>query len=239
MGVKPPGYYIQASSGLFPAPIPEYSPELERICGHFELLGMFLAKCIQDGRRVDIPLSLSFFKLMCSTPNVPAEEKNVKEEESKKERSENKVPKQEEAGSQQRHYQDNRGDDDGAGVKEQRLIAEASEEETEEDEVVSTKDASKEDAVEDRCVSQEEVDSLPSSPLAPPSLDPWFRGLLTRDDFISVDVHRGQFASDLYDLVSRRDAILSDLLLMEEERQQLVSELTLREEAGGSKVENL
>ena len=243
MGVKPPGYYIQASSGLFPAPIPEYSPELKRICGHFELLGMFLAKCIQDGRRVDIPLSLSFFKLMCCAPNVPAEEKNAKQEESKKEKNENQVPKQEEeeeAGSQQRHYQDNRGDNDGgAGVKEQRLIAEASEEETEEDEVVSTKDASKEDAVEDYRVSQEEADSLPSSPLVPPGLDPWFRGLLTRDDFISVDPHRGQFLSDLCDLVSRRDAILSDPLLTEEERQQLVSELTLREKAGGGKVEDL
>ena len=242
MGVKPPGYYIQAPSGLFPAPIPHYSPELERICGHFELLGLFLAKCIQDGRRVDIPLSLSFLKLMCSAPRVPAEEKNVKNE--KKERREKEtlnVPKreEEEAGSQQRHYQDNRGDDGGAGVKEQRLIAEASEEETEEDEIVSTKDASKEDAVEDYHVSQEEADSLPSSPLTPPSLDPWFRGLLTRDDFRSVDAHRGQFVSDLCDLVCRRDAILTNPLLTEEERQQRVSKLTLREEAGGGKVEDL
>ncbi len=32
----------------------------------FELLGTFVAKCIQDGRRVDLPLSRPFFKLMCS-----------------------------------------------------------------------------------------------------------------------------------------------------------------------------
>lgn len=29
-------------------------------------MGMFVAKCIQDGRRVDLPLSLPFFKLMCT-----------------------------------------------------------------------------------------------------------------------------------------------------------------------------
>ena len=30
------------------------------------LLGMFVAKCIQDGRRVDLPLSAPFFKLLCT-----------------------------------------------------------------------------------------------------------------------------------------------------------------------------
>lgn len=34
----------------------------------FELLGIFIAKCIQDKRRVDLPLARSFFKLMTSTP---------------------------------------------------------------------------------------------------------------------------------------------------------------------------
>lgn len=35
------------------------------------LLGMFVAKCVQDGRRVDLPLSAPFFKLMC-TPGAGA-----------------------------------------------------------------------------------------------------------------------------------------------------------------------
>ena len=29
---------------------------------------MFIAKCVQDGRRVDLPLSRHFFKLMCQRP---------------------------------------------------------------------------------------------------------------------------------------------------------------------------
>lgn len=66
-GVKPLGYYIQQSHGLFPAPWPQDSPELPHVTKLMELLGMFLAKCIQDGRRVDLPLSRSFFKLMCTS----------------------------------------------------------------------------------------------------------------------------------------------------------------------------
>ncbi len=65
-GYKPPGYYVQHSYGLFPGPWPQDSPQLTHVCRHFELLGMFIAKCIQDGRRVDLPLSRPFYKLLCT-----------------------------------------------------------------------------------------------------------------------------------------------------------------------------
>ncbi|XP_051775957.1 E3 ubiquitin-protein ligase HECTD1 isoform X9 [Erpetoichthys calabaricus] len=64
-GLKPPGYYVQRSCGLFPAPFPQDSDELDRISKLFFFLGVFLAKCIQDNRLVDIPISKPFFKLMC------------------------------------------------------------------------------------------------------------------------------------------------------------------------------
>ncbi|XP_041131235.1 E3 ubiquitin-protein ligase HECTD1 isoform X11 [Polyodon spathula] len=64
-GLKPPGYYVQRSCGLFPAPFPQDSDELDRISKLFLLLGVFLAKCIQDNRLVDLPISRPFFKLMC------------------------------------------------------------------------------------------------------------------------------------------------------------------------------
>lgn len=63
--MKPAGYYVQRSSGLFPAPFPSNNLKLNEVCQLFELLGIFLAKSIQDGRRVDIPLSDAFLKLMC------------------------------------------------------------------------------------------------------------------------------------------------------------------------------
>ncbi|XP_037098175.1 E3 ubiquitin-protein ligase HECTD1 [Syngnathus acus] len=64
-GLKPPGYYVQRSCGLFPAPFPQDSEELERISKLFRFLGVFLAKCIQDNRLVDLPISQPFFKLLC------------------------------------------------------------------------------------------------------------------------------------------------------------------------------
>ncbi|XP_010631867.1 E3 ubiquitin-protein ligase HECTD1 isoform X4 [Fukomys damarensis] len=64
-GVKPPGYYVQRSCGLFTAPFPQDSDELERITKLFHFLGIFLAKCIQDNRLVDLPISKPFFKLLC------------------------------------------------------------------------------------------------------------------------------------------------------------------------------
>ncbi|XP_017331290.1 E3 ubiquitin-protein ligase HECTD1 isoform X3 [Ictalurus punctatus] len=64
-GLKPPGYYVQRSCGLFPAPFPQDSDELERIAKLFLFLGIFLAKCIQDNRLVDLPVSQPFFKLLC------------------------------------------------------------------------------------------------------------------------------------------------------------------------------
>ncbi|KAM7155377.1 E3 ubiquitin-protein ligase HECTD1 isoform 12-T12 [Molossus nigricans] len=64
-GMKPPGYYVQRSCGLFTAPFPQDSDELERITKLFHFLGIFLAKCIQDNRLVDLPISKPFFKLMC------------------------------------------------------------------------------------------------------------------------------------------------------------------------------
>ena len=64
-GLKPPGYYVQRSCGLFPAPFPQDSAELERLYKLFLFLGVFLAKCIQDNRLVDLPISRPFFKLLC------------------------------------------------------------------------------------------------------------------------------------------------------------------------------
>ncbi|XP_068109968.1 E3 ubiquitin-protein ligase HECTD1 isoform X4 [Hyperolius riggenbachi] len=64
-GLKPPGYYVQRSCGFFPAPYPQDSEELDRVTRLCYFLGIFLAKCIQDNRLVDLPISNPFFRLMC------------------------------------------------------------------------------------------------------------------------------------------------------------------------------
>lgn len=64
-GKKPIGYYVQRASGLFPAPLPQHSELCERVSKLFWFLGVFLAKVLQDGRLVDLPLSKSFLQLLC------------------------------------------------------------------------------------------------------------------------------------------------------------------------------
>lgn len=64
-GSKPIGYYVQRASGLFPAPLPQESEICDRVSKYFWFLGVFLAKVLQDGRLIDIPLSTSFLQLLC------------------------------------------------------------------------------------------------------------------------------------------------------------------------------
>ncbi|XP_026315369.1 E3 ubiquitin-protein ligase Ufd4 isoform X2 [Hyposmocoma kahamanoa] len=62
---KPPGYYVTRAGGLFPASLPQDSPICDKVCKYFWFLGVFLAKVLQDGRLVDLPLSEPFLRLMC------------------------------------------------------------------------------------------------------------------------------------------------------------------------------
>ena len=53
------------SGGLFPAPLPQDSPLCQKVTQLFWVLGVFLAKTLQDARLVDLPLSPAFLKLLC------------------------------------------------------------------------------------------------------------------------------------------------------------------------------
>lgn len=65
---RPPGYYIHTTYGLFPAPLPQGGASCSRVCASFHFLGIFLAKALQDGRLVDLPLSRPFLRLLCQGP---------------------------------------------------------------------------------------------------------------------------------------------------------------------------
>ncbi|MFH4976797.1 hypothetical protein AB6A40_003506 [Gnathostoma spinigerum] len=65
-GVKAPGYYVRRAGGLFPASFPNNSEQCQRAAALFRVLGIFLAKVLQDCRLVDLPLSKPFLKLMTS-----------------------------------------------------------------------------------------------------------------------------------------------------------------------------
>ena len=63
--LKPVGYYVRRSTGLFPAPLPQDSDVCDKVAEYFWFLGVFIAKVLQDGRLVDLPLSNSFLQLLC------------------------------------------------------------------------------------------------------------------------------------------------------------------------------
>lgn len=68
--VKPLGYYVRRASGLFPAPLPQESDACDKVAESFWFLGVFLAKVLQDGRLVDLPLSNSFLQLLCHNKSL-------------------------------------------------------------------------------------------------------------------------------------------------------------------------
>eukprot|EP00730_Choanoeca_flexa_P004372 TRINITY_DN11674_c6_g1_i3.p1 TRINITY_DN11674_c6_g1~~TRINITY_DN11674_c6_g1_i3.p1 ORF type:complete len:1693 (+),score=518.61 TRINITY_DN11674_c6_g1_i3:500-5080(+) len=67
-GAKPPGYYVQRPNGIFPAPLPQEGELIDDVCKRFHVFGIFLAKALQDDRRVDLPLSRSLCKLLVGKP---------------------------------------------------------------------------------------------------------------------------------------------------------------------------
>ncbi|BBM99900.1 E3 ubiquitin-protein ligase TRIP12 [Marchantia polymorpha subsp. ruderalis] len=59
--------YVHAPNGLFPRPWPagsDTSGKYGKVIEHFRLLGRVMAKALQDGRLLDLPLSKGFYKLV-------------------------------------------------------------------------------------------------------------------------------------------------------------------------------
>ncbi|CAB3409028.1 unnamed protein product [Caenorhabditis bovis] len=77
-GKKPAGYYVRRNGGLFPAPLPPHTEEVKRAAEMFRVLGIFLAKVLQDGRLVDLPLSRPFLKLLVHPQVSELQETNLR-----------------------------------------------------------------------------------------------------------------------------------------------------------------
>ena len=63
------GELVQAPLGLFPRPWPtnsdaSESSQFSKVIEYFRLLGRVMAKALQDGRLLDLPLSVAFYKLV-------------------------------------------------------------------------------------------------------------------------------------------------------------------------------
>ncbi|KAL3982231.1 HECT-domain (ubiquitin-transferase) family protein [Acanthocheilonema viteae] len=76
-GIKPSGYYVRRAGGLFPASLPLSSAENSRVSKLFRIFGIFLAKVLQDGRLVDLPLSQPFLKMITNSQLTEGETLNL------------------------------------------------------------------------------------------------------------------------------------------------------------------
>lgn len=65
IGVDSSNDFVSTSLGLFPRPWPPNadSSQFKKVVEYFRLIGRVMAKALQDGRLLDIPLSISFYKL--------------------------------------------------------------------------------------------------------------------------------------------------------------------------------
>ncbi|XP_068683255.1 E3 ubiquitin-protein ligase HECTD1-like isoform X4 [Montipora foliosa] len=223
-GIRPRGYYVQRAGGLFPAPLPQDAPDTERVAKLFHVFGIFLAKSLQDSRLVDIPLSLSFLKLLCrrgfpattnspithsrsSTLNVIDDASCLLEDFVETSDTTNELDQP------QPSLEDNENAInklDWESSKERELIEDEEELSKEENSELSK--------------TKESIEELPSTPLSPC----WFAGILDDSDMEMVDPHRASFLKQLQDLVARKNDIDNDESLSANEKKARISELKLK-----------
>ncbi|XP_048585863.1 E3 ubiquitin-protein ligase HECTD1-like isoform X2 [Nematostella vectensis] len=222
-GVRPRGYYVQRSSGLFPAPLPQDLPDTERVASFFNLLGIFLAKSLQDNRLVDIPLSIPFLKLMCSGGNAIMSRFTI-------------LPSGSGSSSRLRHHSmnledsicssnwrssidDNTNELDRPSLEDNQNTINKIDSYSKEQEIIK-EDLKDDDEAELKTGSCEDVSALVLEPC-------WFAGLLD-EDMADVDPHRASFLDQLKDMVARRDAILNDDSLSTDEKKVKVQKLKFK-----------
>ncbi|XP_057377283.1 E3 ubiquitin-protein ligase Ufd4-like [Daphnia carinata] len=208
-GVKPPGYYVVRPSGLFPAPLPQDSPICDRAEQLYWFLGVFLAKALQDGRLVDLPLSTPFLKLLCQGDvSCPAQQPVFVNSDSKR-------AKTYRAGSHPPPQQPPPPPTPVPSSQQQQQQQEV------EDPMTSS-------------VFSQDGDVLGgngktltgSNSPRDPSL-PWFSGFLSHEDLAIVDPTRGRFLLQLRALATRRRQILTDPTLSHEDRCRQADNLAL------------
>ena len=234
--MKPVGYYVQRHSGLFPAPYPQNHSKLERICQIFHLLGIFVAKCLQDGRLVDIPLSRSFFKLMCTPPKLEVAVDVLHLEQSHEEGPTNEDDVKVDSNiDNQLHSSQELSDKE---VAFQEMLFESS----------SDKIMSAAMAMDDVCASTAgdpekgtaEMESLDATNCDTESYTsyelPWYAGILDNQDFETVYPHHAKLHRHLTQLVNEHNKIRGNTSLTELEKQKAEEELYLKMEGTDTPV---
>ena len=249
--MKPQGYYVQHSCGLFPAPWPQDNSDLPRIFQLFELMGMFVAKCIQDGRRVDLPLAQPFFKLMCTSwergvaksIGTPTDEEDVSDRDQVTPASQNALLRStsmENSNDQERVSSRNSITSPSGLQQDQRselLILESGVVAPSNNEATRASHHGEAgakgadlvlDAVEiskdGGCKDQVTLQQVEGEGTEEKL---WFEDILERSDFLEVNPYHGKFLHQLQQLVQQRDTVRAKEELSEQEKESQIASLTL------------
>ncbi|KAK3734839.1 hypothetical protein QZH41_011760, partial [Actinostola sp. cb2023] len=224
-GIRPRGYYVQQTGGLFPAPLPQDSPDTDRVVTFFTLLGIFLAKSLQDNRLVDIPLSVPFLRLMCSGGVASQNQLALLGSSSSTHSSidlEESICSQRLGGPS-----DTTNELDQPSLEDnQNTINKLDSHFSKEDQLIKDEELAKEEESElkKKKESVEDVSVIPPGPC-------WFAGLLDKD-LSTIDPLRAKFLENLKQLVSRRKEILKDETLSNSEKKAKVQNLKFKTSNG-------
>jgi len=237
-GVKPVGYYVQRHSGLFPAPYPLNHVKLERICQLFHLLGIFLAKCLQDGRLVDIPLSKPFFKLMCTPPKLETIGDELHLEQSHEEGPTNEDDVKVDSNIDNQSHSNQELSDKEVAFQEMLL-------ESSSDKIMSAAMAMDQDDVCASTAGDPEKGAAEMETCDPTNRDtkgytsyelPWYAGILDSQDFETVYPHHAKLHHHLTQLVHEHKKIRENTSLTELEKLKAEKELHLHMEGTDTPV---
>lgn len=214
---------------------------------------MFVAKCIQDGRRVDLPLSYPFFKLMCTRPQQDLSQDSSKDSMEGGDSSPGSSPVPETLPTSNQpterlkdnddNQESNRRSENGSnhGSNGNELNSEASRQQRslhgeaglkEAELMLSTHadEISKDGSPKEEAVQGGEGERS------------FFEGVLTREDLDLINPYRSRFLKQLGLLVEQRDVIQSNDQLGSLEREGQLAALALpgsEENIPGAKLEDL
>ena len=230
-GPKPPGYYVNPSNGLFPAPYPQDSPKLERICSIYRMLGIFLGKSFLDQRLVDLPLSIPFFKLMCSDGEITPSYLHDDTTDSDDTSLDHVLVKSSSLSSLAESEYRYRCDSDAASDRSSAHGSISVDSITEHDSV--KKSAFIEDISQDPSI----VDT--SSECSLISKSSWFAGVLNSQDFGTINSYLAKFLDTLELLAEKKRQVLCDPSINEAKKSELLDELVLPNETNQTKLNDL
>lgn len=229
-------------------------------------MGLFVAKCIQDGRRVDLPLSQAFFKLMC-TPWERGVARSVgtpNDEEDGSERDQvtpasltalRRMNSSENLNEDERVQSRNSVSPGFGGVDRQSELLilesggvepsnEATSRESHQGEAgakgadlgLDAIEISKDGCCKDDQVTLEQVEGGGAEEKS------WFEDIFDLSDLKEVNPYPGKFLHQLEQLVQQRDAIYTRESLSDSEKEEQVNSLTLpasEENIPGAHLEDL